>query len=69
MSKEKTKSRVIIAECLNCGSKFEKKREWHVFCKTKCRLEYWRNKKLGNKRLSELEKRMVRIEKQLGINQ
>lgn len=29
-------------KCLNCGDPFIKKRPWQKFCKTKCRMDYWR---------------------------
>lgn len=33
-------------KCKNCKTEFLAKREWHVFCSPKCRLDFWRDSKV-----------------------
>jgi len=58
----------VEAKCLNCGGIFEKKRKWHKFCSTKCRVEHWQLEHYGSKKIFDVEKRLAEVEKKVGIN-
>ena len=51
--------------CKRCKRVFTPKRDWQRFCSKKCREEYWRQ--VFHEK-SELNKRLERIEKNLGID-
>lgn len=53
--------------CLNCGRKFASNRDWHKFCSTKCRVEYWYKEKTKTDELKAVKERVEKIEKRLGI--
>lgn len=53
-----------IACACGCGAKFAPKRKWHIYASPACRFRAW-NKRQS---LSDLEKRVERLEKRLGIS-
>lgn len=57
----------LMAFCGACGRQFVKTREWQVFCSMKCRRDSWKADKLNARRIIQLEARLDRIEKQIGL--
>ncbi len=51
--------------CLECGSPYDVKREWHYFCSSKCRVKYWLKENYDSKRVKELEDRIRVLEKSM----
>jgi len=46
-----------------CSRKFTKKRAWHKYCSTTCRVMDWHDKKTR----SDVEARLKKVEDKLGI--
>lgn len=54
------------AFCGACGAKFDKSRDWQVFCSDTCRKDSWKANKFNARRIIQIEVRLSRIESQLG---
>jgi len=48
------------SKCLFCKQPFEKKRDWHKFCSSKCRYLYWKETHpyLNSEEIAEIKKRL-----------
>lgn len=54
--------------CRQCGKEFQAKRRWHDFCSRPCRVAAWKEENGSPAKVAELERRIVRIEKAMGIS-
>ena len=63
---------VIVKHCKleRCGAKFETTRDWKDFCCQDHQQEYWgvinKERRAVLRRLTKLEKRIEKVEKQIG---
>jgi hypothetical protein len=55
--------------CKSCGREFQAIRRWHDFCSRDCRVSYWRKENMSPNKVAELERRIERVEKHLGLEQ
>lgn len=57
-------------DCRGCGEPFHKARKWQIFCKTSCRVAYWKREQKTisenySGKLVKIESRLSAIEAQL----